>query len=71
MLAHGRAKLARKGCDLLVVNEVGDGRGFEVAAQRRGRPRAPTGRRTEVPSGPKEALADVVWDLVAARLPER
>ena len=23
MLAHGRAKLARKGCDLLVVNEVG------------------------------------------------
>ena len=23
VLAHGRAKLARKGCDLLVVNEVG------------------------------------------------
>jgi hypothetical protein len=22
-----------------------------------------------VPRGPKEALADVVWDLVAARLP--
>ena len=24
VLAHGRAKLARKGCDLLVVNEVGE-----------------------------------------------
>jgi hypothetical protein len=29
VLAHGRAKLARKGCDLLVVNDVSDGRGFE------------------------------------------
>ena len=38
-LAHGRAKLAAKGCDLLVVNRVGDGLGFEVAAQRRRRPR--------------------------------
>ncbi len=28
VLAHGRAKLARKGCDLLVVNEVGGGRAF-------------------------------------------
>ena len=31
VLAHGRAKLARKGCDLLVVNDVGAGRAFEVA----------------------------------------
>ncbi len=30
VLRHGREKLQRKGCDLLVVNEVGDGRGFEV-----------------------------------------
>src|SRR5690606_5526892 len=28
VLANGRAKLARKGCDLLVVNQVGDGRAF-------------------------------------------
>ena len=28
VLEHGRAKLARKGCDLLVVNEVGVGKGF-------------------------------------------
>jgi phosphopantothenoylcysteine decarboxylase/phosphopantothenate--cysteine ligase len=30
VLYHARAKLARKGCDLLVVNAVGDGRAFEV-----------------------------------------
>ncbi len=28
VLDHGRAKLARKGCDLLVVNEVGEARTF-------------------------------------------
>ncbi|WP_227981798.1 bifunctional phosphopantothenoylcysteine decarboxylase/phosphopantothenate--cysteine ligase CoaBC [Nocardia spumae] len=30
VLTHARAKLARKGCDLLVVNAVGDGKAFEV-----------------------------------------
>ena len=38
VLAHGRAKLARKGCDLLVVNEVGRGRppdGLRGRQQRR------------------------------------
>ncbi|BBX07548.1 bifunctional phosphopantothenoylcysteine decarboxylase/phosphopantothenate--cysteine ligase CoaBC [Mycolicibacterium aichiense] len=30
VLFHARAKLARKGCDLLVVNAVGEGRAFEV-----------------------------------------
>jgi phosphopantothenoylcysteine decarboxylase/phosphopantothenate--cysteine ligase len=30
VLFHARSKLARKGCDLLVVNAVGDGRAFEV-----------------------------------------
>ncbi len=39
-----RAKLARKGCDLLVVNQVGNGQGFgahreRVARARRGRHR--------------------------------
>src|ERR1700712_4949396 len=29
VLFHARAKLRRKGCDLLVVNAVGDGRAFE------------------------------------------
>ena len=66
-LAHGRAKLAAKGCDLLVVNRVGDGIGFEVA-QNSAVVLAADGTTTEVPLGPKEDLADVVWDLVAARL---
>ena len=30
VLFHARAKLQRKGCDLLVVNAVGEGRAFEV-----------------------------------------
>ena len=63
---HGRAKLARKGCDLLVVNEVGEGRGFEVADNAAVILGA-DGSATEVPMGPKEALADVVWDAVARR----
>jgi phosphopantothenoylcysteine decarboxylase / phosphopantothenate---cysteine ligase len=67
-LAHGRGKLARKGCDLLVVNEVGEQRGFESpnnAAVILGA----DGSSVEVPHGLKEDLADVVWDCVGARLP--
>jgi phosphopantothenoylcysteine decarboxylase/phosphopantothenate--cysteine ligase len=30
VLFHARAKLRRKGCDLLVVNAVGEGKAFEV-----------------------------------------
>ena len=66
-LAHGRAKLTAKGCDLLVVNRVGDGLGFEVA-QNAAVVLGADGSETEVPLGPKEDLADVVWDLVVARL---
>jgi phosphopantothenoylcysteine decarboxylase / phosphopantothenate---cysteine ligase len=67
VLAHGRAKLAAKRCDLLVVNEVGEGRAFDTpdnAAVVLGA----DGTVTEVPLGSKDALSDVVWDLVAARL---
>ncbi|NUS15847.1 MAG: bifunctional phosphopantothenoylcysteine decarboxylase/phosphopantothenate--cysteine ligase CoaBC [Streptomyces sp.] len=66
-LANGRRKLARKGCDLLVVNEVGENTAFGTdhnAAVVLGA----DGSETEVPYGTKEALADRVWDLVAARL---
>jgi len=65
---NGRAKLAAKGCDLLVVNQVGTGLAFgtsDNAALVLGA----DGSVTEVPRGPKTALADVIWDLVAARLP--
>jgi len=66
---NGRAKLAAKGCDLLVVNQVGSGLAFgtsDNAAIILGA----DGTVTEVPRGPKEVLADVVWDLVLARLPD-
>ena len=64
----GRAKLAGKGADLLVVNPVGEDRGFD-RPDNAGLVLAADGSCTEVPQGPKEVLADVVWDLVAARLP--
>ena len=67
-LAHGRAKLARKGSDLLVVNHVGAGRAFEVA-ENAAVVLAADGTEVDVPHGPKAALAAAIWDLVAARLP--
>jgi phosphopantothenoylcysteine decarboxylase/phosphopantothenate--cysteine ligase len=62
-----RAKLARKGCDLLVVNPVGNGLGFGTP-DNEAVVYGADGTVTPIPRGPKEALADVVWDLVAARL---
>ncbi len=62
-----RAKLARKGCDLLVVNPVGGGLGFGTA-DNEAIVYGSDGSATEIPRGPKEILADVVWDLVASRL---
>src|SRR5580693_3749606 len=62
-----RAKLARKGCDLLVVNPVGHGLGFGTP-DNEAVVYGADGTVTPVPRGPKEALANVVWDLVAANL---
>ena len=67
LLDHGRAKLAAKGCDLLVVNQVGKGLAFGTD-DNEAVVLATDGTVTQVPRGPKEVLADVVWDLVAARL---
>jgi phosphopantothenoylcysteine decarboxylase/phosphopantothenate--cysteine ligase len=67
VLAHARAKLARKGCDLLVVNDVSGGGVF-------GRPDnaavvlAADGSATEVPHGSKDAVAAAVWQTVLPRL---
>ena len=69
VLEHGQAKLARKGCDLLVVNEVGEHghpTGFE-GSQNAAVVLGADGSVTDVPLGSKDALADVVWDLVVAR----
>ncbi|MCX4849242.1 bifunctional phosphopantothenoylcysteine decarboxylase/phosphopantothenate--cysteine ligase CoaBC [Streptomyces sp. NBC_00893] len=67
VLANGREKLRRKGCDLLVVNEVGERRTFG-AEENEAVVLAADGGETQVPYGPKEALADTVWDLVSSRL---
>ncbi len=67
VLANGRAKLARKGCDLLVVNEVGEARTFG-SEENEAVILASDGSETQVPHGPKEALAEVIWDQVAVRL---
>ncbi len=66
VLDHARSKLARKGCDLLVVNDVSGGKVFgeadnEAVILDTG------GGTTEVPRASKSALAHVVWDHVVAR----
>ena len=66
---QARAKLERKGCDLLVVNPVGNGLGFGTP-DNEAVVYGADGTVTLVSRGPKEALADVVWNLVAARLSE-
>jgi phosphopantothenoylcysteine decarboxylase/phosphopantothenate--cysteine ligase len=66
-LAAARAKLARKGCDILVMNQVGGGLGFG-AADNEAVALAADGAVTPIPRRSKEALADFVWDLVAERL---
>ncbi|MFY7066403.1 bifunctional phosphopantothenoylcysteine decarboxylase/phosphopantothenate--cysteine ligase CoaBC [Nocardiopsis changdeensis] len=68
VIANGRAKLARKGCDLLVVNQVGGGRAFGTE-DNQAVVLGADGSAVEIPRGPKEDLADRVWDLVGERLP--
>ncbi|MFJ4780202.1 bifunctional phosphopantothenoylcysteine decarboxylase/phosphopantothenate--cysteine ligase CoaBC [Streptomyces sp. NPDC088762] len=70
VLANGRAKLRRKGCDLLVVNEVGEAKTFG-SEENEAVILASDGSEIQVPYGPKEALAAVIWDQVAPRLPAR
>jgi phosphopantothenoylcysteine decarboxylase / phosphopantothenate---cysteine ligase len=67
VLANGRAKLARKGCDLLVVNQVGNGLAFGTA-DNEAIVLGADGAEVMLPRGPKEQIADRIWDLVAARL---
>ncbi|WP_113700539.1 bifunctional phosphopantothenoylcysteine decarboxylase/phosphopantothenate--cysteine ligase CoaBC [Nonomuraea lactucae] len=67
VIANGRDKLRRKGCDLLVVNQVGPGLAFGTP-DNAATVLVADGDPVEVPRGPKEDVADAVWDLVAARL---
>ncbi|MGA8245392.1 MAG: phosphopantothenoylcysteine decarboxylase, partial [Nocardioides sp.] len=62
-----RAKLARKGCDLLVVNDVRGGAVFG-AADNEAVILSTDREAVDVPRGSKTALAHVIWDEVARRL---
>ncbi|GAB4081484.1 bifunctional phosphopantothenoylcysteine decarboxylase/phosphopantothenate--cysteine ligase CoaBC [Modestobacter muralis] len=70
VLTHARAKLARKGVDLLVVNDVSAGRVF-------GRPDNEVtlldadGTATAVPAAGKDVVAAAIWDRVVGGLPVR
>ena len=67
VLELGRAKLARKGCDLLVVNDVSGGAVFG-AADNQAVILAADGAAVDVPLGSKSSLAHVIWDQVVARM---
>ncbi len=67
VLDLARAKLARKGCDLLVVNDVSGGAVFG-ADDNKAVILSADGSAVDVPRGSKGALAHVIWDQVVARL---
>jgi phosphopantothenoylcysteine decarboxylase/phosphopantothenate--cysteine ligase len=69
VIEHGRAKLARKGCDLLVVNDVSAGKAFgaddnEIVILGQGGELA-------VAKASKAAISDAIWDAISAALPSR
>ena len=67
VLANGRAKLARKGCDLLVVNQVGNGLAFGTA-DNEATVLTADGTEVKLPRAAKDEIADSIWDEIAARL---
>jgi phosphopantothenoylcysteine decarboxylase/phosphopantothenate--cysteine ligase len=60
------AKLARKGCDLLVVNDVSGGAVFG-SPDNEAVILAADGEATDVPLGSKMAVAHAIWDQVTRR----
>jgi phosphopantothenoylcysteine decarboxylase/phosphopantothenate--cysteine ligase len=67
VLTHAHAKLARKGCDVLVVNDVSAGQVFG-RAENAVVVLAADGPATEVPHGSKDAVAAGIWATVVPRL---
>ena len=63
VLDHGRAKLRRKGCDLLVVNAVGDGKAFGTE-DNTGWLLSSDGSETALPLGSKSLMASRILDEV-------
>lgn len=70
VLTYARVKLERKGCDLLVVNAVGDGKAFEVD-HNDGWLLGSDGSEDALGEGSKALLASRVLDSVAQMLDAR
>jgi phosphopantothenoylcysteine decarboxylase / phosphopantothenate---cysteine ligase len=66
VLELGRAKLERKGCDLLVVNDVGGGAVFG-SPENEAVILSAEGDAVEVPRGSKSLLSHAIWDQVVRR----
>lgn len=71
VLELARAKLARKGCDLLVANEVGEDTTFgkDESTVHLLWPGQPEDRVITVGPVGKDRIAEAIWDAVAPRLP--
>ena len=69
VLDHGRAKLRRKGCDLLIVNAVGGGKAFGTE-DNTGWVLSADGRETGLPFGSKTLMASRILDEVAQLVPD-
>lgn len=67
VLFHARAKLRRKGCDLLVVNAVGEGRAFEVDSND-GWLLASDGTESALQRGSKTLMASRIVDAIVTFL---
>ncbi len=67
VLFHARAKLRRKGCDLLVVNAVGEGKAFEVD-NNDGWLLASDGTESALQHGSKTQMASRIVDAIVAFL---
>ncbi|WP_414687543.1 bifunctional phosphopantothenoylcysteine decarboxylase/phosphopantothenate--cysteine ligase CoaBC [Mycobacterium sp.] len=67
VLFHARAKLRRKGCDLLVVNAVGEGKAFEVD-HNDGWLLASDGTESALQHGSKTLMASRIVDAIVAFL---
>lgn len=67
-LDHARAKIRRKGCDLMMCNEVGEGKAFGEASNR-GWLLAAGGSVTEITEGSKHAVAAQILSAIDTKLP--
>lgn len=67
VLFHARAKLKRKGCEMLVVNAVGEGKAFEVD-HNDGWMLSADGTETALEHGSKTLMASRIVDAIGALL---